>query len=107
MTDIAKFKNPKDTNGVILNWIQKVFTLQYLSSWESINNPNFKPTDFEAFESKPGDNAFTMSPKRCTAKGMLAKSGRYDGGTHPHKDIALEFANWIFLEAKLCIIKEF
>ena len=73
--------------------MRKVFTLQYLSLWEKINNPYFKPTDFEGFESKPGDNAFTMSPKRWIeltgAKGIIAKSGRYNGGTYAHKDIAL------------------
>ena len=35
------------------------------------------------------------------------KSGRYNGGTYAHKDIALEFASWISAEVKLYIIKEF
>jgi hypothetical protein len=111
LTDIAKFKNPRDPNGVILNWMRRVFTLEYLSLWEKINNPSFKPTDFEGFKSKPGENAFTMSPKRwielTMAKGVIVKSGRYNGGTYAHKDIALEFASWISPEVKLYIIKEF
>lgn len=35
------------------------------------------------------------------------KSGRYNGGTYAHKDIALEFVSWISAEVKLYIIKEF
>ena len=31
--------------------------------WESINNENFKPIDFEGFKSKPGENAFSISSK--------------------------------------------
>ena len=34
-------------------------------------------------------------------------SGRYNGGTYAHKDIALEFASWISSDVKLYIIKEF
>ncbi len=31
LTDIAKFKNNKDPNDVILHWMRRVYTLQYLS----------------------------------------------------------------------------
>ena len=70
-----------------------------------------KPTDFEGFKSKPGENAFTISPKKwielTNAIGIKVKSGRYGGGTFAHRDIALEFASWISAEVKLYIIKEF
>lgn len=111
LTDIARIKNNEEPNMVISNWIRKVDTLEFLKLWESINNENFKPTDFEGFKSKPGQNAFTISPKRwivlTNAIGLAVKSGRYDGGTFAHKDIALEFASWISAEVKLYIIKEF
>ena len=32
--------------------------------WESINNENFKPIDFEGFKSKPGENSFSISSKK-------------------------------------------
>jgi len=38
--------------------------------------------------------------------GIIAKAGRY-GGTYAHKDIAFEFASWIFPQFKLYLIKEF
>lgn len=86
-------------------------TLEFLKLWEKINNPEFKPTDFEGFKSKPGENAFTISPKKwielTNSIGIRVKSGRVGGGTFAHRDIALEFASWISAEVKLYIIKEF
>lgn len=111
LTDIARFKNEEDPNAVIANWIRRVDSLQYLTIWERLNNGNFKPTDFEGFRSKPGENAFTISPKKwieiTNAIGIKVKSGRHGGGTFAHRDIALEFASWISAEVKLYIIKEF
>lgn len=82
-----------------------------MTIWERLNNENFKPTDFEGFRSKPGENAFTISPKKwieiTNAIGIKVKSGRHGGGTFAHRDIALEFASWISAEVKLYIIKEF
>lgn len=111
LTDIARFKNEENPNAVIANWIRRVDSLQYLTIWERLNNENFKPTDFEGFRSKPGENAFTISPKKwieiTNTIGIKVKSGRHGGGTFAHRDIALEFASWISAEVKLYIIKEF
>ena len=111
LTDIAKFKNPEDPNAVIANWMRRIDTISFLRLWEQLNNKNFKPTDFEGFRSKPGENAFTLSPKKwielTRAIGIKVKPGRYDGGTFGYRDIALEFASWISPEIKLYIIKEF
>ena len=110
LTDIARFKTDGETNPVIANWLRKVDTIEFLKLWESINNSNFKPTDFEGFKSKPGENAFTLSPKKwielTNAIGIKVKPGK-TGGTFAHRDIALEFASWISAEVKLYIIKEF
>ena len=110
LTDIAKLKSA-DTNSTIDNWLRRVDTIEFLKLWEKLNNPSFKPTEFEGFKSKPGENAFSLSPKRwielTNAIGIKVKSGRYDGGTLAHRDIALEFASWISAEIKLYIIKEF
>ena len=88
--------------------MRKVDTLEFLKLWEKINNTNFKPTDFEGVKSKPGENAFTISPKKwielTNAIGIRVKSGKYGGGTFSRRDI---FASWISPEVKLYIIKEF
>jgi hypothetical protein len=111
ITDIAKLKADGDPNDIIVNWLRRVDSLDFLALWERLNNPGFKPVDFEGFKSKPGTNAFTISPKRwielSNAIGIKVKSGRYGGGTLAHRDIALEFAGWISPEIKLYIIKEF
>lgn len=111
LTDIARFKNDENPNGVIANWLRRVDTLEFLKIWETLNNENFKPTDFEGFKSKPGENAFTISPTKwieiTNAVGIKVKAGRANGGTFAHRDIALEFASWISAEVKLYIIKEF
>ena len=75
-----------------------------------INNPDFKPLEFEGFRKQAGLNSFVLTPKRwietTNAIGIVSKSGR-NGGTFAHQDIALEFASWISIEFKLYVIKEF
>jgi len=52
-----------------------------------------------------------MSPQKwireTNAIGIISKSGRYDGGTFAHPDIAFEFASWLSPEFKLYVIQEF
>lgn len=79
--------------------------------WESINNKNFKGGEFDSFKNEAGSNLFKMSTQKwireTNAIGIISKSGRYDGGTFAHPDIAFEFASWISHEFKLYLIKEF
>lgn len=111
LTDIAKSKNPMNPNAVIEHWLRRVDTLEFLFVWEGICNPNFKPTDFGGFKSKPGENGFTISPKKwielTNAIGLKVKSGRFGGGTYAHKDTAFEFASWISAEFKVLLIREY
>ena len=111
LTDLAKIKNEEMPNDVIRHWLRRVDTLNYLHLWESMNNPNFKPADFGGFKSKPGENAFIISPQKwiemTNSVGIRVKSGRYNGGTYAYRDIALEFASWISVEVRLYVIKEF
>ena len=75
-----------------------------------MNNPDFKPVEFDGFKKQAGLNSFTLTPsqwiEKTNAIGIISKSGRY-GGTYAHKDIAFEFASWISVEFKLYLIKEF
>jgi hypothetical protein len=79
--------------------------------WESINNPDFKPTEFGRFKMESGSNGFVLTPKRwveaTNAIGIFSKSGRYGGGTFAHRDIAFEFASWLSAEFKYLLIREF
>lgn len=35
-------------------------TIEYLGIWEKLNNPKFKPLEFEGFLKEAGSNAFTL-----------------------------------------------
>jgi hypothetical protein len=110
LTDNARYKDAKRTDYIIQNWLRNRNTIELLGFWETINNPNFKPIEFEGFRNKAGLNSFVLTSKQWIEKtnaiGLVSKQGRY-GGTYAHKDIAFEFASWISIEFKLYIIKEF
>jgi hypothetical protein len=110
ITDIAKYKNEDRSDDLIRNWIRNRNTIEFLGIWEQLNNPGFKPVEFDGFKKQAGLNSFTLTPKQWIettgAIGIISKPGRY-GGTYAHKDIAFEFASWISVEFKLYLIKEF
>lgn len=109
LTDIAKYKSD-EPNDVIKNWLRNRDTIEFLGLWEQLNNPHFKPVEFDGFRKESGANAFTLSPQKwisaTNAIGIQSKAGRY-GGTYAHTDIAFEFASWISAEFKLYIIKDY
>jgi len=49
LTDIAQYKEPGRTDHVIQNWMRNRNTVEFLGIWEQLNNPNFKPLEFEGF----------------------------------------------------------
>ena len=46
LTDMARFRD-NDPAFVIGHWMRNRSTIDYLGLWESINNPDFKPTEFD------------------------------------------------------------
>lgn len=110
LTDIARYKNREEPNVVVANWMRNFNTIEYLGIWESLNNQNFKPLEFEGFLKDAGSNSFTLSPKKWVSStdaiGVIAKVGK-NGGTFAHKDIAFKFASWISAEFELYIIKDY
>lgn len=110
LTDIARHKNSGRSDDLIRNWLRNRNTLEFIGIWEQLNNPNFKPVEFDGFRKQSGLNSFTLTPKQwieaTRAIGIISRAGRY-GGTYAHKDIAFEFAAWISVEFKLYLIKEF
>lgn len=108
LTDMARFRD-NDPTLVISHWMRNRSTIEYLGLWESINNPEFKPTEFERFKEESGYNSFTLSPKKWIetthAIGITSRSGRY-GGTYAHKDIAFSFAMWLSPAFQLYCVKE-
>ncbi|TCS39012.1 KilA-N domain-containing protein [Reinekea marinisedimentorum] len=110
ITDIAKYKHSTRSDDLIRNWLRNRNTIEFLGIWEQLNNPSFKPVEFDGFKKEAGLNSFTLTPKQWItstgAIGLISKAGRY-GGTYAQKDIAFEFASWISVEFKLYLIKEF
>ena len=110
LTDIARHRNQQHSDDLVRNWLRNRNTIEFLGIWERLNNPDFKPVEFDGFRKQAGLNSFTLTPKqwieRTSAIGIASKPGRY-GGTFTHKDIAFEFAAWISVEFKLYLIKEF
>ena len=110
ITDIARYKNAERTDDLVRNWLRNRNTIEFLGIWEQLNNPDFKPVEFDGIRMQAGLNSFTLTPKQWIGKtgaiGIISKAGRY-GGTYAHKDIAFEFASWISVEFKLYLIKEF
>jgi hypothetical protein len=108
LTDMAKDFGGNDQ---IKNWIRTRNTIEFLGTWESMNNPDFNMVGFHHVRSEMVSERFIISPtqwvERTNAKGILAKSGRYSGGTIAHADIAFEFGSWLSPQFKLYLYTEF
>jgi hypothetical protein len=109
LTDMAKGAGGNEQ--FIYNWMRTRYALDFMGLWENLNNPVFKPLEFERFKNESGANTFLMTPKKwieaTAAIGIFSKAGRYGGGTFAHQDIAFEFGTWLSPAFKLYLIKEF
>lgn len=108
LTDMAKYK---DGDFYISDWIRNTDTIEYLGTWESLNNPNFNYGEFTTIKNESGGRAYRISVKdwvkRTNAIGIKSKTGRYGGGTYAHKDIAFHFGMWLSPSFHLYVVKEF
>src|SRR6202035_3750073 len=62
ITDIARYKNSDRTDDLIRNWLRNRNTIEFLGIWEQLNNPGFKPVEFDGFRKQAGLNSFTLTP---------------------------------------------
>ena len=111
LTDMAKGAGDSSRAAdIIKNWIRNRSTIEFLGTWESLYNPDFKVVEFDHFKKEAGLPTFTMSVNNwvesTNAIGIKSKPGRY-GGTFAHKDIAFEFGAAISPVFKLYLIKEY
>ena len=111
LTDLARYADNEEPRLPIRDWMRNKEVISFLGLQETINNENFKGGEFATFKNEAGSNKFKMSPQKwireTSAIGIISKSGRYDGGTFAHHDIAFEFASWLSPEFKLYLITEF
>ena len=111
LTDMTNAKvSESRAADIIKNWIRNRYTIEFIGTWEKINNPNFKVVEFDHFKSQAGLASFVLSVSEWIEKtnsiGFIVKKGKY-GGTYAHKDIAFEFGSAISVTFKLYLIKEF
>jgi hypothetical protein len=45
----------------IKNWLRSRYTLEFLGTWEQINNPGFKVVEFDLFKTHAGLPSFVLS----------------------------------------------
>lgn len=109
LTDIAKRFN-ETPSFLIINWLRNKDTLEFLSVWEKLYNPDFNLIEFDKIKEEVGHNRFVISAGKWIDKtnsiGIQSKAGRY-GGTYAHRDIALGFCYWLSPPFQLYLIKEF
>jgi hypothetical protein len=107
LTDMIR---AQDEDFFISDWLRNANTLDYLSAWEKLYNPNFNYGEFAIIRSQSGRNTYKISVKDWVSKtnaiGIEAKTGRY-GGTYAHKDIAFNFGMWISPVFQLYVVKEY
>ena len=65
LTDMIK---AKDGDFFITDWLRNRNTLEFLSVWESINNPNFNYGEFAIIKNQSGLNSFKVSVKEWVEK---------------------------------------
>jgi hypothetical protein len=87
LTDMAKGKNDHSRAAdIIKNWLRNRYTVEFIGTWEVINNPNFKVVEFDHFKSQAGLHSFVLSVsewiEKTNAIGLMVKKGKYGGTTH-------------------------
>ncbi|GEM56750.1 DNA-binding protein [Flavobacterium branchiophilum] len=111
LTDMANSKDGDSRAAdIIKNWLRNRYTLEFIGTWEQINNKDFKVVEFDHFKMQAGLPSFVLSVsewiEKTNAIGIIVKMGKY-GGTFAHRDIAFEFGSAISASFKLYLITEF
>ncbi|MCL5960733.1 MAG: KilA-N domain-containing protein [Chloroflexi bacterium] len=66
ITDMARYKDAERTDYIIQNWLRNRNTIEFLGIWEQLNNPNFKPIEFDGFRRQARLNSLALTAKRWT-----------------------------------------
>jgi hypothetical protein len=110
LTDIARSRDSENADALVRDWLKNRNTVEFLGLWETVQNPKFDASEFQAICAKAGLNSFSLSPRqwiqRTDAIGLIVQTGQH-AGTYAHPDIAFEFASWLSVEFKLYLTKEY
>ena len=64
LTDIAKVRDKENPSQIISLWLKTYTTIECLSLWKMLNNPNFNPHICEGFKNESAKPRFWMSPQK-------------------------------------------
>jgi hypothetical protein len=78
LTDMANAKESASRAAdIIKNWLRNRFSLEFLGTWEQINNQDFKVVEFDHFKSQAGLPNFVLSVsewiEKTNAVGIIVK----------------------------------
>jgi hypothetical protein len=108
LTDMCK-NFPRGTN-LLGDWLRNRNTLEYIKTWEQLNNPNFKTSEFAGFENQAGLNTFHVYAGElidtCNVACLKVSKGRY-GGTYGILEVAFHFAMWLSPKFHLLVVGQY
>ena len=78
LTDMANAKESESRAAdIIKNWLRGRYTLEFLGTWEQINNPGFKVVEFDHFKSQAGLPGFVLSVSEWIKKLLCSIIGSF------------------------------
>ena len=54
ITDIARYKNAERTDDIVRNCLRNRNTIEFPGIWEHLDNPDFKPVEFDGIGMQAG-----------------------------------------------------
>lgn len=78
LTDLIKAYEPDPvrTEIIIQNWLRLKDTIEYIGTWETLNNPEFNHLEFDVIKQSSGTNRFVLTAKEwCARTAGIEQSG--------------------------------
>ncbi len=95
---------------LIPDWLRNRNTLEYIKTWEQLNNPGFNYGEFALLENRSGLNTFKVSAGEliagCGVQCLQVSKGRY-GGTFGLLELAFHFAMWLSPRFHLLVVGQY
>lgn len=54
ITNIARYKNAERTDDLVRNWLRNRNNIEFPGIWEPLDNPDFKPVEFDGIRMQAG-----------------------------------------------------
>ncbi len=93
MTDI--FRQYQEGKFIFSRWLSEPNTVHFIDAWETFNNPNFNPVEFDGIKVNAGTNTFYVTPAMLLdagATGLFVQQSRRSL-VFVHPDWAIHFCN--------------